>query len=90
MFLRYIGDTIPVYRAIHLRATLPRTFKTDYRTPTGGTTEQERLEAAARSDVPERLTTERAELSTGIYLFSRLQFNKCCIMLNIKFFRCYF
>jgi hypothetical protein len=31
----------PIYRAIHLRANLTRTFKTEYQPPTGGTTEQE-------------------------------------------------
>ncbi|WP_347003410.1 hypothetical protein, partial [Enterocloster clostridioformis] len=33
--------SIPVYRVVHHRAILPRTFKTEYQPPTGGTTEQE-------------------------------------------------
>ena len=32
---------ILIYRAIHHRANLIRTFKTEYQPPTGGTTEQE-------------------------------------------------
>ena len=34
---------IKIYRAIHHRANLTRTFKTEYQPPTSGTTEQEIL-----------------------------------------------
>ena len=43
----YIGDTIPVYRGIHHRANLTRTFKTEYQPPTDGTTEQEILKTGS-------------------------------------------
>ena len=45
---------IKIYRTIHHRATLTRTFKTKYQPPTGGTTEQEIMERFPAFSLPGR------------------------------------